>query len=120
MYGWSGDFCDQIVCHYGWPDATNTKCVCNIRYTGRFCDACADPASSPAPDCTPAIRKYANSEYAADDAEFQQTSKIIIICVIVLLKIVFCALCYGCIQSRKESNQRKRATYLAMKKGANR
>uniref|UniRef100_A0A914V1C3 EGF-like domain-containing protein n=1 Tax=Plectus sambesii TaxID=2011161 RepID=A0A914V1C3_9BILA len=50
-YGWSGDFCDIIVCHNGIPDEEGQSCKCASKYRGKYCDFCAEPSSSPPPEC---------------------------------------------------------------------
>uniref|UniRef100_A0A914WDJ9 EGF-like domain-containing protein n=1 Tax=Plectus sambesii TaxID=2011161 RepID=A0A914WDJ9_9BILA len=50
-YGWAGDFCDKIICHQGSPNETNTGCLCPSKYRGKYCDFCAEPSSSPPPEC---------------------------------------------------------------------
>jgi cell division protein FtsL len=59
-YGYEGDYCDQIVCHHGYPDKANDSksCVCPDRHTGFFCDECLnqDPHILPFPNCTLQIR----------------------------------------------------------------
>uniref|UniRef100_A0A914VAY7 EGF-like domain-containing protein n=1 Tax=Plectus sambesii TaxID=2011161 RepID=A0A914VAY7_9BILA len=50
-YGWSGDFCDIIVCHNGIPNEEGQSCKCASKYRGKYCDFCAEPSSSPPPEC---------------------------------------------------------------------
>uniref|UniRef100_A0A914X1P0 EGF-like domain-containing protein n=1 Tax=Plectus sambesii TaxID=2011161 RepID=A0A914X1P0_9BILA len=54
-YGWAGNFCDKIICHQGEADQTKKMCICPAKYRGKFCDFCAEPSSSPPPDCAPLI-----------------------------------------------------------------
>ncbi|VDK47733.1 unnamed protein product [Anisakis simplex] len=54
--GWEGDYCHEIICQHGYPDAQNgsQSCVCPIRFSGIHCDRCAQnaPKVEPYPDCT--------------------------------------------------------------------
>ncbi|VDM38326.1 unnamed protein product [Toxocara canis] len=54
--GWQGDYCHEIVCQHGYPDAKNgsQSCVCPARFSGIHCDRCTQnaPKIRPYPDCT--------------------------------------------------------------------
>uniref|UniRef100_A0A914WTB2 Uncharacterized protein n=1 Tax=Plectus sambesii TaxID=2011161 RepID=A0A914WTB2_9BILA len=50
-YGWSGNFCDRIICYQGHPVETNTACICPSKYRGEYCEFCTEPSSSPPPEC---------------------------------------------------------------------
>jgi hypothetical protein len=61
-YGWSGAFCDIIICHHGTPDPDQNykSCICPSRYRGMYCDFCAEPSSSPPPECAEIGKGVAN------------------------------------------------------------
>uniref|UniRef100_A0A914XKS9 Uncharacterized protein n=1 Tax=Plectus sambesii TaxID=2011161 RepID=A0A914XKS9_9BILA len=84
-YGWAGDFCDKIICHLGSPNEANTACICPPKYRGKYCDFCAEPSSSPPPECA----KVSGRHKKLEEEYFAIILIAVIPMILVIIGIVF-------------------------------
>uniref|UniRef100_A0A914E0N3 EGF-like domain-containing protein n=1 Tax=Acrobeloides nanus TaxID=290746 RepID=A0A914E0N3_9BILA len=92
-YGFEGDYCDQIVCHHGYPDKhdPHNKCICPPRHKGRFCDECLDEGEHvlPYPNCTKeSVPSHARLSRQTTDEQIMLRILIILAVISILLALV--------------------------------